>query len=352
LEPQQAKLFNAYYGVTEQGNFHDKNILHIARPLAEVAKEFSLTPEQAETQLQNACAALYQARQQRVLPHKDTKILVSWNGLMISAFARAAHVLNAPEYARHAQRAAEFLLTKLKKGERLQRSYLDGAASGNAYLDDYAFLAAGLLDLYEATFEPRWLREAIGLYRVLEAHFWDKQGGGFFMSADDGEALLAREKPYYDGAEPSGNSVAVLTLLRLAEFTTDDHYRQMAEKGLRAFSAQLTQAPASMTRMLAVVDFSLDKPKEIVIVKPAVDATAESLLAKLRATFVPNRVLSVVTQGSDLEHQQQVIPLLQFKVAIDGKVTAYVCEQQVCALPTADPAVFAQQIAKVEPLVR
>ena len=172
------------------------------------------------------------------------------------------------------------------------------------------------------------------------------------MSADDSEALLAREKPNYDGAEPSGNSVAMLNLLRLAEFTTDDHYRQLAEKGLRAFSTQLAQTPTSMPRMLAAVDFSLDKPKEIVIVKPTVDATAEPLLAKLRAAFVPNRVLSVVTQGNDLERQQQVIPLLQFKVAINGKVTAYVCEQQACALPTADPAVFAQQIAKVEPLVR
>ena len=175
----------------------------------------------------------------------------------------------------------------------------------------------------------------------------------FVLKDEQGcEALLAREKPNYDGAEPSGNSVAMLNLLRLAEFTTDDHYRQLAEKGLRAFSTQLAQTPTSMPRMLAAVDFSLDKPKEIVIVKPTVDATAEPLLAKLRAAFVPNRVLSVVTQGSDLERQQQIIPLLQFKVAINGKVTAYVCEQQACALPTADPAVFAQQIAKVEPLVR
>jgi uncharacterized protein YyaL (SSP411 family) len=350
LGSQQAKLFNAYYGVAEQGNFEGKNILHVARPLAEVAQEFALSPEQAETQLRDARAAVYQARRKRVPPHTDTKILVSWNGLMISAFARAAHVLNAPEYARQAQRAAEFLLSKMKKGERLRRSYLDGAASGNGYLDDYAFLAAGLLDLYEATFEPRWLREAISLHRVLETHFWDKQGGGFFLSADDSEALLAREKPNYDGPEPSGNSVAVLNLLRLAEFTTNDHYRELAQKGLRAFAAQLTQAPASMPRLPAAVDFSLDKPKEIVIVKPAADADAEPLLAKLRATFTPNRVLAIVSQGSDLARQQQVIPLLQFKVAIGGKVTAYVCEQQVCALPTADPSVFAQQIATVEPL--
>jgi uncharacterized protein YyaL (SSP411 family) len=315
-----------------------------------VTTEFNLSPAQAEAQLREARAVLYEARQKRVHPHKDTKVLVSWNGLMISAFARAAQGLNEPAYARQAQRAAEFLLTKMKKENRLRRSSLDGTVSGIAYLDDYAFLAAGLLDLYEATFDPRWLREAISLHKVLEAHFWDKRGGGFFLTADDSEALLAREKPNYDGPEPSGNSVAVLNLLRLAEFTTDDHYRQMAQKTLQSFATQLVQAPTSMPRLLVAADFSFDKPKEIVIVKPSVDTPVEPLLAKLRSTFLPNRILSIVTQGSELQRQQQVIPLLQFKTAIGGKVTAYVCEQQVCALPTSDPAVFAQQIARVEPL--
>jgi hypothetical protein len=350
LESRQAKLFRTYYGVTEQGNFEEKNVLHITRPLTEIAKELRLNPEQAETQLRNARETLYQARQKRIQPHKDTKILVSWNGLMVSAFARAAHVCNAPAYTKQAQRAAEFLLAQMKKGERLQRSFLDGTASGNGYLDDYAFLAAGLLDLYEVTFDPRWLREAMALHKVLETDFWDNQGGGFFLSARDSEVLLVREKPNYDSAEPSGNSVATMNLLRLAEFTTNDHYREMAQKSLQAFTAQLSQAPTSMPRMLAAVDSLFDKPKEIVIVKPTADTTVEPLLARLRTTFVPNRVLSIVTQGSDLERQQQIIPLLQFKTAIGGKVTAYVCEQQVCALPTADPAVFAQQIAKVEPL--
>jgi uncharacterized protein YyaL (SSP411 family) len=345
-----AKLVNAYYGVTAQGSFAGKAVLHVNHSVTDLAKEFNLSVEQVQQQLSDARAKLFAARQQRVPPHTDTKVIVSWNGLMISAFARAALVLNDPVYAQKAQRAVEFVLAKMKNGERLYRSALDGAASQVAYLDDYAFLAAGLLDLYEATFNPQWLREAISLHKVLELHFWDAQGGGFFLTADDGEALLVREKPNYDGAEPSGNSVALMNLLRFAEFTTDERYRQMATALLRAFALQLTQAPASVPRMLSAVDFLLDKPKEIVIVKPRMAASAESLLAELRATFTPNRILSVVSQGSDLDRQQQLIPLLQFKVAIGEKVTAYVCEKQVCALPTADPTVFAQQITHVEPL--
>jgi hypothetical protein len=347
-----AKLFSSYYGVTEHGQFSGKNVLHIAQPLTEVAKPFALTVEQAEAQLAEARAKLFAVRKQRAPPHTDTKIIAAWNGLMISALARAAQVLHAPEYAHYARRAAEYILSTMKKGDRLQRSVLDGTVSGNAYLDDYAFLAASFLDLYEATFELRWLQEAVALQRTLEAHFWDKRHDGFFFTPDDGEVLLAREKPNYDAAEPSGNSVAVMNLLRLAEFTTDDRYRQMAEKTLALFAAQLERAPTSLPRLLAGVDFLLDAPKEIIIVKPHAESTAEPFLAQLRTRFVPNRILTVVAQGKDLEQQQQVIPLLRFKTAIEGKTTAYVCEKRVCALPTSDPTVFARQLDHITPLIR
>lgn len=349
LGSDNVKLFTAYYGVTSQGNFDGKNILHVTRPWRDVAQELGIAPAQANQQLLEARQALLAARQKRIAPHTDTKIITAWNGLMISAFARAAQVLNVPEYALRAQAAAEFLLTKMRKGDRLQRSALDGVVSGTAYLDDYAFLAAGLLDLYEATFEVRWLQEAIKLHQTLATYFWDQHAGGFFLTPHDGEALLAREKPNYDGPEPSGNSVAVLNLLRLAEFTSDDRYRRMAQKAVIAFAGQLSQAPTSMPRMLVALDFSLDRAKEIVIVKPSSEASADPLLAKLRTTFVPNRILSVVTQGEDLAQQQAVIPLLQLKTAVNGKVTAYVCEQKVCSLPTSDPGVFVQQIGKVQP---
>ncbi|MGE0681431.1 MAG: thioredoxin domain-containing protein, partial [Candidatus Binatia bacterium] len=346
----QAKLFCAYYGVTERGNFDGKNILHIARSLSNVAREFNVSQEQVMQQLSAARVQLLAVRQKRIPPHTDTKVLVSWNGLMISAFAHAAFVLHEPTYAQQARRAAEFILTQMKTEERLRRSALNGVVTGTAYLDDYAFFAAGLLDLYESTFELRWLREAISLQRTLETYFLDKDGGGFFLTPVDGEKLLAREKPNYDGPEPSGNSVAVQNLLRLAAFTTNDHYWEMAQQALRAFAGQLTQSPASMPRLLTALDFSLDKPKEIVIVTPDAETTAEPFFAKLRTAFVPNRILVVTPQGSELERQQQTIPLLQFKIAIGGKVTAYVCEQQICALPTEEPAIFGQQVTTVEPL--
>ncbi len=350
LDPEVAKLMLAYYGVTEKGNFGGKTILHVTRSLADVAKELGFAPEQAEQMRQAARAKLYAARLTRIPPHKDKKIVVSWNGLMIAAFARAAHVLNVRAYAQQAARGADFILTHLKKKQQLQRSALDGVVSGAAYLDDYAFLAAGLLDLYEASFEARWLREAIALHDTLTNDFWDAQAGGFFMTARTEETLLGREKPYYDGAEPSGNSVAIQSLFRLAELTTQERYRQQAEQGLRAFAQQLDQSPSSVPRLLASVDFAQDTPKEIIIIKPNREITAEPLLAKLRTSFVPNRVLAVVAEGRDLTQQQELIPLLEFKKSLKGKVTAYVCEKQVCLLPTSDPEVFAKQIAQVKPL--
>jgi uncharacterized protein YyaL (SSP411 family) len=269
---------------------------------------------------------------------------------MISAYARAALVLGEAAYARTAGRAADFVLDRMRKDGRLLRSYKDGAAHHNAYLDDYAFLIAALLDLYEATGEMRWLREAISLDRVLERHYEDEKAGGFFMTSDDHEDLLAREKPAYDGAEPSGNSVAALNLLRLHELTTDDAYRRRADRTLAALGDVLERAPAALSEMLLAVDFRSDVAKEIVIVTPDSASGAEPFLERLRTTFLPNRTLSVTAEGNALEKHARLVPLLTGKVARGGKTTAYVCEQRVCDLPTSDPAVFAAQIAKVKPL--
>jgi hypothetical protein len=231
----------------------------------------------------------------------------------------------------------------------LLRSYKDGEAQHNAYLDDYAFLIAALVDLYEVTGEPRWLQEAIALDAVLARQYEDQQNGGFFMTSDDHEVLLAREKPGYDGAEPSGNSVQALNLLRLHELTTNDSYRRRAERTLRAFGAALERAPAALSEMLLAVDFHTDTPKEIVIVAPDSRSQAEPFLARLRGNFLPNRVVSVVAANSLAEHAK-LVPLHEGKIPRGGKTTAYVCEQRVCALPTSDPATFAKQIATVKPL--
>ncbi len=350
LGKDRARVALAYYGVTPSGNFEGRSILHTPKSLEQVARDLKMPVGKAGSIVEEARALLYAARAKRPPPHRDEKILMSWNGLMISAFAQSALVFGEPAYARRAERAAEFLLTQMRRNGRLKRSYKDGAARHEAFLDDYAFLIAGLLDLYEATGRPRWLREAISLDTALEKHYEDETTGGFFLTADDQEKLLAREKPGYDGAEPSGNSVQALNLLRLEEFTTQDRYRARAERTLRSLKGRLAQTPTALSELLLAVDFHLDVPKEVIIVTPATRAEAEPFLARLRASYLPNRILAIATEGEDLSSQAELVALLQYKVAQGRKATAYVCEEGVCKLPTTDPGEFARQIRGVRPL--
>ena len=342
LGAERARAVNAYFGVTPAGNFEGRNILHVARSRPEVAREQGLTPEELGAVLEASRDLLYAARAQRPPPLRDEKILAAWNGLMISAFARAGLVLGDESYAARARGAADFVLTSMRRDGRLARSSTNAQAGPDGYLDDYAFLIAGLLDLNETTGEPRWLEEAVALDATLEKWFEDEEHGGYFMTSADHEALLAREKPAYDGAEPSGNSVEALNLLRLHELTSDDRYRRRADRALQAFGARLAQAPAALSEMLLALDFRVDVPKEIVIVCPASRREAEPLLAKLRSTFLPNRVLAVAVLGEDLAGQSKRVPLLEDKVARQGEATAYVCEKRLCKLPTSDPEVFAR----------
>jgi uncharacterized protein YyaL (SSP411 family) len=348
LGDDRARIVSATYGVTSGGNFEGRNILNIASPTADVAKTLRLPIERVTAVVEESRELLYAARARRPPPARDEKVLTAWNGLMISAYAQGALALGNADYAGKAGRAAEFVLSKLRKDGRLLRSFKDAAANYDAYLDDYAFLVAGLLDLFEATGEPRWLREAIGLDEVLEKHYEDAERGGFFLTSDDHQKLLAREKPGYDGAEPSGNSVHALNLLRLQEFTSDRSYDRRALRTLKAFKQTLTDNPFALSEMLIALDFRYDSPKDIVIVTPAVRAEAEPFLARLRKTFLPNRVLSVVTEGADKAAQAQLVPSIRDKIARKGVATAYVCERQTCEPPTTDPDVFAQQIREVQ----
>jgi len=350
LGKEKARIVEAYYAVTSSGNFEARNILHAPKPLAEVARELKLPPDQARAAVDESKELLYAARLRRPPPLRDEKILTAWNGLMISAFARAGVVFGDDDYAKRAARAADFVLSRMRREERLLRSYKDGEARHDAYLADYAFLIAGLLDLYEATGSLRWLQQALQLDHVLEDFYEDKSVGGFFLTSSDHEKLLAREKPAHDGAEPSGNSVQLMNLLRLNEFTSNDRYRQRAERAMGAFGDVLERVPAALSEMLLAVDFHLCTPKEVVIVAPGSRASAEPLLAEFRSTFLPNRILAVVPEGKELAEQAKVIPLVEHKVAQKGKATAYVCERGVCELPTTAPDVFARQLNRVQKL--
>ena len=348
LGEERSGIVGSYYGVTTGGNFEGRNVLHVERTIAEVAEELGITAARVQAVVDESHDLLYAFRRVRPAPFRDEKILTSWNALTISAFAQASLVLGEPAYADVAARAADFVLEHLRVDGRLLRSYNAGAARHAGYLDDHAFLIAALLDLYEATSDLRWLREATAIDGLIERHFEDLEFGGFFMTADDAESLLAREKPASDGAEPSGSSVHILNLLRLHEFTTDDLYRQRVERALRSYSDRLEAVPASLADMLVALDFHLDMPKEIVIVTAGPREQAEPLLARLRRAFVPNRIVVVVREGD--QAQAALIPLVEGKTARDGMPTAYVCQQGICKLPTTDPDVFAEQIGVVEPL--
>ena len=351
LSAEDARAAEAFWGVTEKGNLEGRSVLHAWRPPAEVASQLGIEEAELAQRLERARASLYAAREERPRPLRDEKVLVAWNGLMISAFARAGFAWNEPSYTLAATRAARFLLDELQRDGRLLRAYQDGKVAGPAFVEDYAFLIAGLLDLQEVDPGSGWLESAIALQAKLDSHYADAAGGGYFRTPDDAETLLVREKSGDDGAIPSGNSVAAANLLRLAELTGDRSYVERAHLLFAAFAEQLATRPGRAMELLLALDFLLDTPKEIVLVHPQdEDAGLGALLEPLRRSFVPNRVVVVAAQGAELEARAARLPLLAGKTAQRGRATAYVCENRVCKAPTSEPAVFARQIAVVRPL--
>jgi uncharacterized protein YyaL (SSP411 family) len=348
LGAERALLIERYYGVSPGGNFEGRTILNVTRPLAEVAAELKLSAEQAQRQLTAARNELYAARLRRPAPLRDDKILSAWNGLMISAFARAGFVLDRADLVERAARAARFVLDSMRVEQRLMRSYAGGAARQRAFLDDHAYLTAALLDLFEVSGELIWLEHAIAMQEILDRHFADKQGGGYFTTGDEHEPLLAREKPDFGGARPSGNSIALMNLLRLHELTTDQRYLERADRLLRAFEPALRRGPTGFGEMLQAVGFRHSQPLQVVIVTPTSRKEAEPFLAQLRRLYLPNRVLVVTTESGDFKARSEQVPLLRGRVAREGKTTAYLCQQRVCQLPTTGPSRFGDQLRKAK----
>ncbi len=346
--PARARFTRAAWRYSGRGNFEGQNILHLPRPLPAVATELGVTLGTLIAELDAAKRILYDARSKRPPPLLDDKLLTAWNALMVSAFAQGAQVLGRGDYAKHAVKAADFLLASMRGPDgRLRRTYNEGKARLTAYVQDYAFLIAALLDVYELTGELRWFEAALELQAKQDELHADP-AGGYFTTANDAEKLLVRKKPSYDGAVPSGNSVSALNLLRLAEFTTDVGYRERAHGIFRAFAGSLRRGNTSAPKMLQALDYDTDRPREVVIIEPTPGA-AGALQKVLRETYLPNRILARVSTAQTATHAKH-IPLLQAKVARDGKATAYVCEEGRCELPTSDPKVFAEQLAKVHPL--
>ncbi len=345
LGAERGPLVRAYFDVSADGGGEDAgSVLWSPRPLDGAAAAAGVGADAMAEAVTAARPPLLAARARREPPATDRKILAAWNGLMLSAFARGALVLDEPSYLAIARRAA----ARLTGDGPLRHEIVDGRPVGEPFLDDYAFVVAGLLDLFEADPDPRWLAQAVELQAALDADFADPDGGGYFFTAARHEVLLRRTKPDDDGALPAGNSIAALDLLRLAEYTDDAHYRERAEGVFRAFAPILSRAPAALPSLLVALDFDLDHPKEVVIVGRSEDDAAP-LLAVLRRTFLPNRIL-VSTTEAHLAALAPLSPVTADKTAIGGRATAYVCESRHCRLPATTPDVLAQQLAQTRPL--
>ncbi|MFO8164021.1 MAG: thioredoxin domain-containing protein [Desulfatiglandales bacterium] len=338
LGEEQGSLFCRFYHITEKGNFEEgRSILHVPQALQVFAEKEGMDIRKLEKILEDARRKLFAIRKRRIHPQKDDKILTSWNGLMITAFARGYQAFGNQAYVDAARRAADFVLKNLRTSfGRLLRRYRQGDAAYPGYLDDYAFLIAGLLDLYEATFEVSYLEEAVQLDEAMIDIFWDKQGGGLYFSGQGNESLIMRSKEVYDGALPSGNSVAALNFLRLSRMTGDIKLEQRAEQLIRAFSKQVADQPMAYTQLLIALDFMIGPSQEIVIAGDATLANTQTMVRAIQRSFLPNTVVLLRLQGTEGKRLSSLSPFVEAMSSIHNQPTVYVCENYACKAPIKD----------------
>ena len=340
LGPERGGRFIEVYNLEKDGNFASeapgRNIAYLKKPLRLIAGDLGMTAGALREEIEEDRLALFEAREARVHPLKDDKVLTAWNGLMISALARGYQVFGDEQYAADARGAADFVLSRLEDDRgRLLRRYRLGVASLPAHLNDYAFFVQGLLDLYEATFEVRYLEEAIRLADRMLDLFWDDENGGFFFTARDQETILLRHKEVYDGAIPSGNSVAAMNLLRLWHITSRPDYGEKGRDVLRAFSGRLTSHPSHYTQLIQALDFGIGPSYEVVIAGEPGAEDARDMLRALRRAFIPNKVVLFRPAGDGGEITK-IAPFTAGQTGIDGRAAAYVCRDYACRAPTTD----------------
>ena len=335
----ESDAFCEYYQVTPRGNYEGHNILWTPTPLVDVAKKLDMAPEALSDQLKRNRATLLDVRSRRIRPGRDGKVLTSWNGLLMGSFALGYQVLGDEVYLDAAKGVAEFLLAKMWDGKALMARWADGDVRYDAYIDDYAFVTWGLFDLYESSFDPKYLKTAFEIMDAAEGLFATPQGGYYFSPATNTE-LLARTQEIYDGAIPSGNSIMLLNHFKRAEYTGDLSFRDRAIRLLKAYKDSFAQNPSGFPQTMCALDFLFGKPQEIVIAGAPEDAA--ELLSALRAEFNPGKVvLFIATAGSEIE---DIAPITKGKISAEGTATAYVCRDFSCKQPTSDPAVMLSQM--------
>ena len=343
LEKEEADLFIRVFNIKKEGNFEEEatgrkegaNIPHLMKSMPEIARDLKVSEEEIKDRVRSAREKLFQVREKRVHPHKDGKILTDWNGLMIAALARGYKVFGDDEYARATKKATNFILKRMRKPDgRLLHRYRDGEVKIDANLDDYAFLIWGLIELYEALFETHYLKTAVELNKNMLRHFWDETSGGLFFTPDDAETLIVRKKELYDGAIPSGNSVAMLNLLRLARLTGDHALDAKAAEIGRAFSDQIRQLPSGYTQFLVSTDFAIGPSYEVVIVGFAGSRDTIDMLGALNTRFIPNHVAIYRPSDQKSPDIDKIVGFVKNYVTVKGKATAYVCLDNACKAPT------------------
>ena len=333
LGPDRARTFAYVHDVTETGNWEHKNILNLPKTLAQASKLLGRPEDELRAELDEDRARLLAVRDRRVPPGKDTKVLTSWNGLMIAALAEGGRVLKDARYLEAARRAAAFVLDRMRAGDgRLLHTYKDGQAKLNAYLDDYADLIDGLTRLYETTGEPRWMTSALELAGVMIAEFEDAEHGGFFYTGESHEALIARQRDFLDNATPSGNAMAATALLRLGALTGRDDLAEAGRKTLEAVQVVMERAPMAAGQSLVALDFLLAAPRELAIIAGGDPDEYRAAIEAVYSRFLPHKVVAPATaeQASALA---ATVPLLADRPARDGRTTTYICERFACREP-------------------
>jgi uncharacterized protein YyaL (SSP411 family) len=312
--------------VTEHGNFEEKNILNVRSSPEIASRQLGISMEKLMEILERGRKLLFEEREKRIKPFRDEKILTAWNGLMLATFAEASAILDNEDYLETAEKNADFILENLQKDGYLRRTYKDGKARLDAYLEDYANLADGLTELFQVTGNAKYLLEAKRLTDLMIEEFWDKENGGFYFTANNHEELVIRTKDFYDNATPSGNSVAADVLLKLAKLTGEEEYEHFAATIFRITAPQIRRYPQAFGRVLSTLEFYLNPTKEVVIL----GAKGNVLEKEIRQKFLPNKV---VVLAENAESLSGLVPLLKERKLIGGKATAYICENFVCRKP-------------------
>ena len=342
LGERDAVLFAAYYNVTNDGNFEGKNILNVTRGQSEVGATENLTIEELSATLERARTILFAEREKRVKPARDEKVLTAWNGLMLASFAEAAAILSRSDYLVVAKQNARFVLDNLHREGLLLRTYKDGQAKLNAYLEDYAFLIDGLVTLFETSGELEWLEEACRLTATMIQEFWDDKEGGFFYTGRSHETLIVRSKDFFDNATPAGNSIAAEVLLSVGLLTDNTDYQRRAATILRLTASTIQRYPSGFGRLLCALDFYLGTPKEIAIIGDASAAETRSLLDEIWKPYLPNKVVAQAAPADAVA--AEIVPLVRNRPQVGNQATAYVCEHFTCKTPATSPAELATQL--------